>query len=87
VSWLFHRFSILRDFLTFSSPVSNAYAYEIGLGRSVSTSERTFYTIKRIGEKQPSRSLGTTDKTEAFRKLLFQLDVRPAQADFRVTLS
>jgi len=41
----------------------------------------TFYTIRRIGEKQQWRSLGTTDKTEALRKLVFQLDGSPAQPE------
>ncbi|MEI6073923.1 MAG: hypothetical protein WCS94_00015 [Verrucomicrobiota bacterium] len=41
----------------------------------------TFYTIRRTGEKQQWRSLGTTDKTEALRKLVFQLDVSPAQPE------
>lgn len=40
----------------------------------------TFYTIKRIGEKQQWRSLDTTDKTEALRRLVIQLDVSTVQA-------
>jgi integrase len=41
----------------------------------------TYYTIKRIGEKQQWRSLGTMDKMEALRKLVFQFDVSPAQPE------
>jgi integrase len=39
----------------------------------------TFYTIKRTGEKQAWRSLGTTDKNEALRKLVIQLDLASAE--------
>lgn len=31
----------------------------------------TFYTIKRIGEKQQWRSLETTEKIEVLKKLVF----------------
>lgn len=39
----------------------------------------TFYTIRRTGKKQQWRSLNTTDKTEALRKLVFQIDVSLVQ--------
>jgi GTP-sensing pleiotropic transcriptional regulator CodY len=39
----------------------------------------TFYTIKRTGEKQAWCSLGTTDKNEALRKFVIQLDIASAE--------
>ena len=41
----------------------------------------TFYTIKRTEGKQRWRSLATTDKIEALRQILAQLDVNPSQTE------